>query len=111
MGRASNGGKPFRFFLNRSAAVAPNIYLNLYPNPRFIRLLDERPDALERIYKALQQVGTDDLVSNGRTYGGGLHKMEPKELANVRICLGELAQILAGPPRQRSLFDLDDAGG
>ena len=108
MGRASNGSKPFRFFLNRSAAVAPNTYLNLYPKPGLRRLLDRQPDVLERILAALQRVGTDDLVSNGRTYGGGLHKMEPKELENVRIYLGELAQAIGSPAVQRSMFDSGD---
>jgi hypothetical protein len=37
--------------------------------------------------------------------------MEPRELENVRIDVGELAQILVSPPRQRSLFDLEDASG
>ncbi|MBN1953687.1 MAG: N-6 DNA methylase, partial [Anaerolineae bacterium] len=109
MGRGSKGGKPFRFFLNWSAAVAPNTYLNLYPKPRLHRLLGEQPEVLHQIFEALRRVGTDDLVSNGRTYGGGLHKMEPKELANVRIYLGTLAQTFASPPRQGSLFDSEVA--
>ena len=89
--------------------MAPNTYLNLYPNAGLHRLLDEQPHLLQQIFEALQKVGTNDLVSNGRTYGGGLHKMEPKELANVRIDLEELAQTIASPFRQRSLFDLQDA--
>lgn len=31
----------------------------------------------------LNNVRLEDLLGEGRIYGGGLHKLEPKELANV----------------------------
>jgi adenine-specific DNA-methyltransferase len=106
MGRVTENGNPFRFFLNRSAAVVPNTYLNLYPAPRLQQLLAEVPDLIERILDSLQESTTEDLVSNGRTYGGGLHKMEPKELGNVRIHVEELDGGLEKSPQQGVLFAL-----
>jgi hypothetical protein len=31
----------------------------------------------------MNEIAPETLVGNGRVYGGGRHKMEPKELANV----------------------------
>jgi hypothetical protein len=63
-----------------------NVYLNLYPEPRLLRALREQPSLLENIWETLAtRVSTDPFVANGRTYGGGLHKMEPKELENVPV--------------------------
>jgi adenine-specific DNA-methyltransferase len=106
MGRVTENGSPFRFFLNRSEAVVPNTYLNLYPTPGLQRLLADQPDLVEKILEALQEITTEDLVSNGRTYGGGLHKMEPKELGNVRIHVEELDGAVEKPPQQGVLFAL-----
>jgi adenine-specific DNA-methyltransferase len=97
MGRVAKNDKPFRFILNRSAAVVPNTYLNLYPTHELQLLLAEQPNLVERILEALRELSAEDLVSNGRTYGGGLHKMEPKELGNVRIHVKELDGIIKNP--------------
>ena len=106
MGRGTENSRPFRFFLNRSAAVVPNTYLNLYPTQVLQQLLARQPDLIERILEALKRITTEDLVSNGRTYGGGLHKMEPKELGNVRIHVEELDGAIGEPPQQGVLFAL-----
>lgn len=85
MGRS--GGKdataPFRFILNHSKATAANVYLLLYPTPRLRRALDAKPALLRQVWALLQAIQPADLLDEGRIYGGGLHKMEPKELANV----------------------------
>lgn len=91
--------------MNRSAAVVPNTFLNLYPRPGLQQVLDEQPELLDKIFEALDQISTEHLVSNGRTYGGGLHKMEPKELENLRIDLGELTARV-DQPHQGRLFSL-----
>lgn len=79
MGRGD--AEPFRFFWNRSDALATNVYLNLYPRPALARALRERPEVAADLWAALRRVTGAQLVAEGRTYGGGLHKLEPKELA------------------------------
>jgi adenine-specific DNA-methyltransferase len=32
------------------------------------------------VFQALRKIDTDALIREGRLYGGGLYKMEPKEL-------------------------------
>jgi hypothetical protein len=35
------------------------------------------------VFRALQHITPEQMVSEGRVYGGGLHKVEPKELAQI----------------------------
>ena len=82
MGRLSRSGKPFRFIWNRSQAVATNVYLMLYPKPPLEELItDWRKAAL--IHECLNSVDTDELRAEGRVYGGGLYKIEPRELRRL----------------------------
>jgi adenine-specific DNA-methyltransferase len=84
MGRSDRAGKkPFRFFLNHSQAIAGNVYLMLYPKPALQMQLTHQPDLLRQIWSHLNDLDPASLLGEGRVYGGGLHKMEPKELANV----------------------------
>lgn len=85
MGRTSGNDdlRPFRFILNRSRAIAANVYLMLYPKPWMKRELQENPWIVEEIWKILQSIPIECLVGKGRVYGGGLHKMEPKELLSA----------------------------
>jgi adenine-specific DNA-methyltransferase len=81
MGRHRNGRPPFRIFWNRSRAVAANVYLLLYPRGALLRALEARP-ALDRVvFGLLRDIRPAHFIDEGRVYGGGLHKMEPKELA------------------------------
>lgn len=82
MGRAVNNST-FRFMWNRSRAIAPNVYLLLYPKPFLRELLDKDPALYPRVLSALQSIDMQALTSAGRVYGGGLHKLEPKELCAV----------------------------
>jgi len=75
--------RPFRFLLNNSKATATNVYLCLYPKPLLAKELARDPAALRPLWKALNAVDRETLLGNGRVYGGGMHKLEPKELANV----------------------------
>lgn len=76
-------GRPFRFILNRSQAVVANSYLNLYPKPFLLEALKQKPALAKTIWNTLNAITTDTLINGGRVYGGGLHKLEPKELAKI----------------------------
>jgi adenine-specific DNA-methyltransferase len=81
MGRGREGRKPFRFFWNKSQATAPNVYLLFYPRPMLAAALQTRSELHAVILAWLCDIETDRLVAGGRVYGGGLHKLEPNELA------------------------------
>ncbi|MEO5373906.1 MAG: SAM-dependent DNA methyltransferase [Alphaproteobacteria bacterium] len=87
MGRTGSGGRtgsaPFRFILNRSRATAANVYLLMYPKPQLQAALDAHPGLDRRVWEMLRTIGPEDLMGEGRVYGGGLYKLEPKELARV----------------------------
>lgn len=98
-------GRPFRFILNHSMATVANVYLAMYPKPNLITALRRDPTLLRRIWEALNRITPELLLGEGRVYGGGLHKLEPKELAHVPLL--ELASLLdTSPPpaRQTELF-------
>ncbi len=84
MGRQTlKSESPFRFMLNHSKATAANVYLMLYPKPVLAVMLSRDPELYRAVWKALSSITAEMLVGEGRIYGGGLHKLEPKELANV----------------------------
>jgi hypothetical protein len=84
MGRpTARSESPFRFILNHSQATAANVYLMLYPRPALATLLQGTPELSNAVWKALSSVTSESLIGHGRTYGGGLHKLEPKELADL----------------------------
>lgn len=80
MGRGRAGAKPFRFILNHSDATACNTYLLLYPKPALARAATKNPEILRVAWEFLCEIDSDELLGHGRVYGGGLHKLEPKEL-------------------------------
>ncbi len=99
----TRSGRPFRFILNASNATIANVYLAMYPTRTFQRLLDADQGLMRKVWNALNALDIDDLLGEGRVYGGGLHKLEPKELANVSI--PSLANLITKhPPRQALLF-------
>jgi hypothetical protein len=75
--------RPFRFILNNSCATIANVYLAMYPTPLLARSLERDPTLIRRIWKLLNQIPSNQLLEEGRVYGGGLHKLEPSELASV----------------------------
>jgi hypothetical protein len=105
MGRTGEGRGAFRFILNRSKAIAANVYLMLYPRPALARVLRDHPDSMSAVWTALNEIPWDTLLGVGRVYGGGLHKMEPKELATAPAdtLLEVLPQVAAKRGRQLAL--------
>lgn len=102
----TKNGRPFRFILNHSQATVANVYLAMYPNPILGRALARDPSLIRRVWRALSNISPDRLLREGRVYGGGLHKLEPSELAGVPV--PELADLLpdeARPPKQRELLE------
>jgi predicted RNA methylase len=83
MGRNGSGRKPFRFIRNKSQATAHNVYLLLYPRGELKAALDADPTLHDRVFEALKAIDTGSFVGEGRVYGGGLFKMEPKELGQI----------------------------
>ena len=87
MGRARNGKHPFRFIWNRSQATAHNVYLMLYPKGPLRDVLKQQPELEGSVFVALQSILPEHFLSEGRVYGGGLHKVEPRELAQIPASL------------------------
>ncbi|MBX3000331.1 MAG: XamI family restriction endonuclease [Caldilineaceae bacterium] len=105
MGRVTpSRANPFRFFLNHSIAITANVFLNLYPTPMLQKSLETDETLGLQLLEHLNAIEPNVLVANGRTYGGSLHKLEPKELANVPI--PELAALKYSRPMQYS-FSLE----
>ena len=84
-GDTKSGRSPFRFIRNHSQATVTNVYLAMYPTPTLSRAMHEDSGLLRRIWQALNRLEPADLLSEGRVYGGGLHKLEPQELSNVPV--------------------------
>lgn len=76
-------GRPFRFILNQSRATAANVYLMLYPKESLAQALEDNPVLRRRIWELLNNISPRTILGEGRVYGGGLHKLEPRELGNV----------------------------
>lgn len=91
LGRSDKkSGRPFRFIRNLSSATVTNVYLALYPTEMLATLGGDPEEMLTRIWKYLNTIPAEDLLGEGRVYGGGLHKLEPRELGNVKIDLSSL---------------------
>jgi hypothetical protein len=98
--RKRHGARPFRFFLNHSQAIAPNVYLMMYPKPVLSRTLRQRPEVLRKVWEYLNAYELDRMLREGRVYGGGLYKLEPKELAALPV--EDLADLLTVRPTTQS---------
>jgi hypothetical protein len=97
----TKSGRPFRFILNHSEATAANVYLAMYPLPWLARAIERDSTLIRRIWEALNQIGSDQLLGEGRVYGGGLHKIEPCELA--RVDATTIADLVPGYATTRSV--------
>lgn len=103
-------GRPFRFIFNASKATAANVYLMLYPRENMLCAMREDPTLGRQVWRLLNDLRPSALLNEGRVYGGGLHKLEPKELGNVPI--GKISALLPSSLvvrryRQARLLDMD----
>lgn len=108
LGRSDKkNNQPFRFILNNSQATAANVYLMLYPKQQLDRAMHSNPDIKRRVWRLLNEISPKTMLDEGRVYGGGLHKLEPRELANVsaRFILELLPNaIVSSRSKQLDLF-------
>jgi adenine-specific DNA-methyltransferase len=81
--KSKANGETFRFILNHSKAIAANVYLLLYPKKPLADAIKANPDLIGSVWQALKTIKSEALTGEGRVYGGGLYKMEPRELGNV----------------------------
>jgi len=103
MGRGIDDDRPFRFVWNKSRAIASNMYLMLWPIGQLAALVRDDPNVLLSIHDALLALTGDDLRDGGRVYGGGLHKIEPRELAALNA-----SAIVAIAPERLVLKESDE---
>lgn len=106
MGRTKrHDARPFRILWNKSQATAANVYLMLYPKRFLQHALDQDATLYKSLFEIFQTLKAEYYLKESRVYGGGLHKLEPKELARLsaKPFLSLLKPFL--PPPQRSLFD------
>ncbi len=77
----------------------------LYPQGRLRDALNAAPETQARVFEALKRIDPSQVISGGRVYGGGLHKVEPKELGQIsaRFVL-ESIDFLICIDHQESLF-------
>jgi len=80
-----NGSR--RFIWNQSRAVALNNYLGLRLRPEVEQMVSIDPSMIAVLFDALRQIPAEEFQRHGRTYTSGLLKLEPKDLARVRIDL------------------------
>lgn len=83
MGRGDGIGAPVRFILNESDAIATNSFLMLYPKGALRRLFAASSENRETAWRCLLAIPADEFRRAGRSYGGGLQKMEPRELGSL----------------------------
>lgn len=75
----------FRFIRNKSNAIVTNNYLMLYPKPELEDYLSAHTELYDKVYEILNQINEKHFTTNGREYGGGLKKVEPKELESLPV--------------------------
>lgn len=103
MGRKKADGSSVRFIRNRSKAIATNVYLLLYPKPAVKQLCLESDAIIDQIFALLLALDQTEIVYQGRTYGGGLDKVEPNELQ--RVVLGAPEKVRLFVPELNAIME------
>lgn len=83
IGRSTNTGNSFRFLLNNSEAIVTNSFLMVYPKDIVQAILNDSSNNKLEILEILNRITNNSFLKEGRVYGGGMRKFEPKELSNV----------------------------
>ena len=83
LGRIGPNGGPFKFIWNQSNAIATNLYLLLYPINKLSDIIKSNHDTAAQIFNLLCQLSSSTMSDGGRVYGGGLYKIEPRELGLI----------------------------
>jgi adenine-specific DNA-methyltransferase len=104
MGRGRKGAPPFRFFWNQSDATATNVFLLLFPKGPLAEVLCDIPEMAGVVRDFLAETDPHELLGHGRVYGGGLYKLEPRELGRLdasKLC--DRLGLRPAAPRQLQL--------
>jgi len=64
-------------------ATTTSVYLMFYPKLDLAKVLVDKPELLKEVWQGLNHISDETVMSKGRVYGGGLHKLEPRELGNA----------------------------
>jgi adenine-specific DNA-methyltransferase len=83
MGRSKKESHIFRVIMNKSNAIANNSFLMLYPTKKLQKMIDQGKTNQKSLFIKLCDIDDNCFEKAGRTYGGGLHKIEPKELMSI----------------------------
>jgi len=97
------GRRDCRFILNEAGVVPLTGFLCIYP-------WDARPDAVKRLWRALNHPATlENLAFAGKSYGGGALKVEPRQLDTLEIPRSVLKDVgLELPPIAAQLLLLEE---
>lgn len=79
-----------RFISNESQCVALNNYLVLTPHPGFRRRIEDLGLTMTDVRHVLARIPPQDLASEGRVYGRALLKLEPREVARLKLPRDEI---------------------
>ncbi len=96
------GRRDCRFILNEAGVVPLTGFLCVYP-------WDEHPDAIRRLWMALNHPATqENLAFVGKSYGGGALKVEPRQLDALEIPMAVVEELNLSMPeytREGRLFE------
>lgn len=107
MGLNAADGSPFRFILNHSRALAPNIYLMMYPRPSLARRLRDNYPLQVLLWTTLNGIGMSEIRRRGRIYEGAAGRLEPMEMASVPAdrVVALMPDLVPDSAAQLNLFD------
>jgi hypothetical protein len=64
----------------------------LYPKGIYLSAFQRDSSILRDVWETLKNLPPESLTAEGRVYGGGLKKIEPKELGEV-VCANRLKPV------------------